>query len=57
MKQLGIEMVPAYSPEALGARGERMFATHQERLVKELALFEITDMDTSQPLAARTLSA
>jgi len=43
MKQLGIEMIPSYSPEARG-RSERMFATHQERLVKELALFDITDM-------------
>jgi len=52
-------MIAAYSPESPGGerRAERMFATHQERLVKELALFEISDMDTSQPLAARTLSA
>jgi len=34
MKQLGIEMIAAYSPEARG-RSERMFATHQERLVKD----------------------
>jgi len=37
-------------PKALGAGAERMFARHQERLVKDLALFEISDMDTSQPL-------
>ncbi len=43
MKQLGIEMIPAYSPEARG-RSERMFGTHQDRLIKELALYEITDM-------------
>ena len=30
MKQLGIEMIPAYSPEARG-RSERMFSTHQGR--------------------------
>lgn len=42
MKQLGIEMIPAYSPEARG-RSERAFRTHQERLVKELALAGITD--------------
>jgi hypothetical protein len=41
MHQLGIEMIPAYSPEARG-RGERAFRTHQERLVKELALAGIT---------------
>jgi hypothetical protein len=43
MKQLGIEMIPSYSPEARG-RSERMFGTHQDRLIKELALYEITDM-------------
>ncbi len=43
MHQLGIEMIPAYSPEARG-RGERAFRTHQDRLVKELALAGITTM-------------
>ena len=43
MEQLGIEMIPAYSPEARG-RSERMFRTHQDRLVKELAAADITDM-------------
>ena len=42
MGQLGIEMIPAYSPEARG-RSERVFSTHQDRLVKELALAGITD--------------
>jgi len=43
MQQLGIHMIPAYSPEARG-RSERAFGTHQERLPKELALARITDM-------------
>ena len=43
MRHLGIEMIPAYSPEARG-RSERAFRTHQERLVKELALAGITEM-------------
>jgi transposase len=43
MKRLGIEMIPAYSPEARG-RSERAFATHQARLPKECALAGITDM-------------
>lgn len=43
LKQLGIEQIAAYSPEARG-RSERMFRTHQERLVKELALEGITTM-------------
>jgi len=43
MRQLGIEMIPAYSPEARG-RSERAFRTHQERLPKELAIYGITTM-------------
>ena len=43
MARLGIEMIPAYSPEARG-RSERMFRTHQDRLPKELAAVGITDM-------------
>ena len=43
MQKLGIEMIPAYSPEARG-RSERMFRTHQERLPKELAMHGITTM-------------
>ena len=46
MKQLGIEMIPAYSPEARG-RSERVFGTHQGRLPQELALHGITDMDAA----------
>ena len=46
MKQLGIEMIPAYSPEARG-RSERAFGTHQARLPRELALAGITDMDAA----------
>ncbi len=36
MAQLGIEMIPSYSPQARG-RCERQFATHQTRLPRELA--------------------
>lgn len=46
MKHLGIEMIPAYSPEARG-RCERMFSTHQERLPRELAMAGISDMDAA----------
>jgi len=44
MKQLGIEMIPAYSPQARG-RSERAFKTHQGRLPRELALHDITTME------------
>jgi transposase len=43
LRQLGITLIPAYSPEARG-RSERVFRTLQDRLPKELALAEITDM-------------
>jgi len=43
LKQLGIEHIAAYSPEARG-RSERAFATHQDRVPKELALAGITEM-------------
>src|SRR3970282_1509966 len=43
LKQLGIEHIAAYSPEARG-RSERAFDTHQGRLPQELAKAGITDM-------------
>lgn len=46
MRQLGVNMIPAYSPEARG-RSERMFRTLQDRLVKELALNNITTIDAA----------
>jgi transposase len=42
LDQLGIELIPAYSPEARG-RSERMFGTLQGRLPQELRLAGITD--------------
>ena len=44
MKEMGIEMIPAYSPQARG-RGERSFQTWQGRLPQELRLAGITDKD------------
>lgn len=46
LHHLGIEMIAAYSPQARG-RSERAFKTHQERLVKELALAGITTMEAA----------
>ena len=43
LAQLGIELIPAYSPEARG-RSERMFGTLQKRLPQELRLAGTTDM-------------
>jgi transposase len=43
MTQLGIEMIPAYSPEARG-RSERAFGTLQDRLPKELLDAGITEV-------------
>ena len=44
LKQLGIEHIAAYSPQARG-RSERAFQTHQGRLPQELARAGITTMD------------
>jgi hypothetical protein len=43
LQQLGITLIPAYSPEARG-RSERVFRTLQDRLPKEFALAGITEM-------------
>lgn len=53
MKHLGIQMIAAYSPEARG-RSERAFRTHQDRLVKELALQGITEMEAANRYLAQT---
>lgn len=44
LRQLGIDHIAAYSPEARG-RSERAFQTHQGRLPQELARAGITEMD------------
>ena len=44
LKQLGVEHIGAYSPQARG-RSERMFGTLQDRLVKELRLAGITTIE------------
>jgi transposase len=49
--ELGIEHIPAYSPEARG-RSERMFRTLQDRLVKELSQAGITDIETANRFIA-----
>lgn len=46
LKQLGIEHIPAYSPEARG-RSERMFGTLQDRLIKEMALAGIDSKEAA----------
>jgi hypothetical protein len=46
MSHLGIQMIPAYSPEARG-RSERAFRTHQDRIPKELAVHGITTLQAA----------
>ena len=46
LDRLGVEHIPAYSPEARG-RSERMFGTLQDRLVKELAHAGLRDIETA----------
>lgn len=44
LRELGVQMIPAYSPQARG-RGERSFGTWQGRLPQELRLAGITSLD------------
>ena len=44
LQRLGIELIPAYSPEARG-RSERMFGTLQKRLPQELRLAGISGIE------------
>jgi transposase len=44
MKELGVQMIPAYSPQARG-RSERSFGTWQGRLPQELRLAKISERE------------
>jgi len=46
LERLGIEHIPAYSPEARG-RSERMFGTLQDRLPKEMKLAGVSDVEAA----------
>ena len=46
LKELGIQMIPAYSPQARG-RGERRFGTWQGRLPQELRLAGISGVEAA----------
>ena len=46
LERLGVEHIPAYSPQARG-RSERLFSTLQDRLPKELALAGIADVEAA----------
>ncbi|MGH6890849.1 MAG: ISNCY family transposase [Dongiaceae bacterium] len=51
LAQLGIDHIPAYSPEARG-RSERLFGTLQDRLPKELRLAGIADIEAANRFIA-----
>lgn len=46
LRELGIQMIPAYSPQARG-RSERSFGTWQNRLPQELRLAGISDLEAA----------
>jgi len=56
LKELGIEMIPAYSPQARG-RSERRFGTWQGRLPQELRLAGITTLGEANRLLRETYIA
>ena len=53
LKQLGIDHIAAYSPQARG-RSERPFATLQNRMPKELALAGITTVEAANRWLSET---
>ncbi len=53
MKELGIQMIPAYSPQARG-RGERNFRTWQGRLPQELRVRNITGLEEANRFLRET---
>jgi transposase len=55
VQQLGVTLLPAYSPEARG-RSERAFRTLQDRLPNELALAGITEMAAANRVSRRAVS-
>jgi hypothetical protein len=52
-KSLGIRIIEAHSPQAKG-RVERSNGTYQDRLVKELRLEQISDIDSANKLLAES---
>jgi hypothetical protein len=56
MKQLGIEHIAAYSPQARG-RSERAFSTLQDRLPKELKLVGISTIEAANRWLSETYMA
>ena len=56
LRELGIQMIPAYSPEARG-RSERSFSTWQGRLPQELRLRGITTVEAANRFLDRTYIA
>ena len=56
LAQLGIEHIPAYSPQARG-RSERAFRTLQDRLPKELKLAGIGDIESANRFLKETYLA
>ena len=56
LRELGIQMIPAYSPEARG-RSERSFSTWQGRLPQELRLRNIKSVEAANRFLDRTYMA
>jgi len=52
--ELGVQVIPAYSPQAKG-RIERLFGTFQDRLVKELRLAGVTTREAANHFLAAYL--
>lgn len=56
LTELGVQVIPAYSPQAKG-RIERLFRTFQDRLIKELRLAQVQTRDEANRFLARYVPA
>ena len=54
LSELGVQVIPAYSPQAKG-RIERLFRTFQDRLIKEMRLAGISTREAANHFLARYL--
>jgi hypothetical protein len=44
VKELGVKVIPAHSPQAKG-RVERLFKTFQDRVIKEMRLADVSNIE------------
>lgn len=47
LSELGVELIPAHSPQAKGRAEERLFKTFHDRVIKEIRLADVSTLDAA----------